>query len=73
MLLSHFPYRGDHYEDDRYEAYRLRDEGLPLLCGHVHHEWKFSGNQRNVGVDVNEQIVTDVMVIDWISEMEDSR
>ncbi|BCO56120.1 serine/threonine protein phosphatase [Mycobacterium intracellulare] len=36
VLLSHFPYRGDHTEVDRYNQYRLRDEGLPLLHGHTH-------------------------------------
>lgn len=73
VMLSHFPYKGDHYDADRYEPYRLRDEGFPLLCGHVHHAWKFSGNQWNVGVDVNELVVTDDMVTDWIDEMEESR
>jgi calcineurin-like phosphoesterase family protein len=54
VLMSHFPYAGagDHTETERYTQYRLIDEGLPLLCGHVHAEWKTSGRQINVGVDV---------------------
>ena len=38
VLLSHFPYAGggDHTETERYQQYRLRDEGLWLLHGHTH-------------------------------------
>lgn len=49
--LSHFPYHGDHKPDDRHTQWRLRDEGLPLIHGHVHREWVMSGRQLNVGVD----------------------
>jgi calcineurin-like phosphoesterase family protein len=49
--LSHFPYRGDHKAEDRHTQWRLRDEGLPLLHGHVHAEWLHRDNQLNVGVD----------------------
>lgn len=49
--LSHFPRQGDHKEIDRYPEWRLRDERLPLLHGHVHAAWAESGNQLNVGVD----------------------
>lgn len=52
VLMSHFPYGGDHaYTEDRYTQWRLRDEGMPLLCGHVHDEWRARGRQFNVGVD----------------------
>lgn len=36
VLLSHFPYEGDHTEDPRAEQFRLRDEGEILLHGHLH-------------------------------------
>lgn len=36
VLLSHFPYSGDHTPEDRATQYRLRDEGLWLLHGHTH-------------------------------------
>lgn len=52
VLLSHLPFSGDHTPIDRHTQYRLRDEGLPLLHGHVHDLWKVRGNQVNVGVDV---------------------
>ncbi len=36
VLLSHFPYEGDHVNEDRCEQFRLRDLGAPLLHGHTH-------------------------------------
>jgi calcineurin-like phosphoesterase family protein len=52
VVLSHFPYVGDHADRaDRFTQWRLRDEGTPLLCGHVHEAWQRSGHQFNVGVD----------------------
>lgn len=56
FVLSHLPYKGDS-TDNRYENYRLEDEGIPMLCGHVHQYWKFKKTPKgtlmiNVGVDV---------------------
>ncbi|WP_150461985.1 metallophosphoesterase [Nesterenkonia ebinurensis] len=56
-LLSHYPYAGDsHIQQDRYAKFRLRDLGQPLVCGHVHTDWKTNHSplgaaQLNVGVD----------------------
>lgn len=36
VMLSHFPYAGDHSSNERYTDYRLRDEGFALLHGHTH-------------------------------------
>lgn len=36
VMLSHFPYSGDHTEEDRGAQYRLRDLGAWLLHGHTH-------------------------------------
>lgn len=37
VLISHFPYTGDgDLKEDRDTQFRLRNEGLPLLHGHVH-------------------------------------
>lgn len=35
VLLSHYPYSGDHGED-RHLQFRLRDTGISLLHGHTH-------------------------------------
>lgn len=52
VLLSHFPYSGDHTAETRYPDYRLRDMGKPLIHGHVHGEWKVNGRQVNVGLEM---------------------
>lgn len=54
FLMDHFPYEGDHTDEDRYSEYRPKDEGLWLLHGHVHDEWVFRPVERmiNVGIDV---------------------
>jgi calcineurin-like phosphoesterase family protein len=36
VLLSHMPYNGDHTEEDRFEQWRLPNEGKILLHGHTH-------------------------------------
>ncbi|WNO26053.1 metallophosphoesterase [Arthrobacter phage Wildwest] len=51
VLLSHFPYEGDHSEKDRYTQWRLPDEGEWLIHGHVHEQWFVKDRQVNVGVD----------------------
>lgn len=51
VLLSHFPYQGDHTEADRYDQYRLRDLGVLLLHGHIHRPLRKMGYQIHVGLD----------------------
>lgn len=58
VLLSHLPYYGDSQHDERYTAQRPQDQGLPILCGHVHRAWetlygdgKTHRGQLHVGVD----------------------
>lgn len=58
VLLSHHPYsgEGDRDMEDRQTQYRLRDEGLPLIHGHVHAPWQESRStkgslQIHVGLD----------------------
>jgi calcineurin-like phosphoesterase family protein len=50
MLIHHMPYSGD--DREKYHAYRPADEGLVLLHGHVHTQWKTRRRMVNVGVDV---------------------
>jgi len=68
VLLSHFPYTGDHYEADRYEQWRLRDEGGFLLCGHVHSAWQIAPGGRvwNVGQDFQGAPVSEREVKQWL-------
>lgn len=56
LLLSHFPYAGDHTEEERYPQWRLPDLGDPLIHGHTHSTEKVSYTQYgtvqvHVGVD----------------------
>ena len=52
VLLSHFPYQGDHTPSDRGTQYRLRNEGPWLLHGHTHDAARISGpRQIHVGLD----------------------
>lgn len=52
MNMSHYPYVGDSHADDRYTEMRPIDNGLPLIHGHVHEEWRVNDRMLNVGVDV---------------------
>jgi calcineurin-like phosphoesterase family protein len=51
MRASHFPYRGDSHDHDRYVDHRPVDSGAWLLHGHVHERWRQRGRMVNVGVD----------------------
>lgn len=59
FLLSHYPFahNGDHKDEERYTAYRLTDNGIPLVHGHVHGAWDqklsmaWNTPMMNVGVD----------------------
>lgn len=52
VMLSHFPYQGDHDgTDERYSQWRLRDEGHWLVHGHVHEAWDVNGRQVCVSWD----------------------
>lgn len=73
VLMSHFPYDGDHTPGERYSQYRLRDEGLTLIHGHTHEEERFSYSeagtpQIHVGVDawnftpVNVHVIAELML-----------
>ncbi len=66
FAVSHYPYTGDHGDQDRYPELRPKDRGRPLLHGHVHELWKTNGRMFNVGVDVNDfQLVTEEEILDW--------
>jgi calcineurin-like phosphoesterase family protein len=52
VLLSHFPYDGDHTDNDRATQFRLRDEGKWLLHGHLHVNSRVTGPRSiHVGLD----------------------
>lgn len=56
--MSHYPYRGtaDEHHRSKFDNKNLKDEGMHLLCGHVHDAWKtkpgqFKNHMINVGMD----------------------
>ncbi len=68
-LISHYPYKGDsQYEgDDRYDWLRAPDDGLPIIHGHVHNEWRAKERMFNVGVDVNGfKPVSEEEIVSWM-------
>jgi len=46
--LSHFPYTGDSHDGDRYEDFRLDDDGTVLIHGHTHAEFDKLGKDARV-------------------------
>jgi calcineurin-like phosphoesterase family protein len=54
VTLSHFPYRGDSQDQDRFLDHRPIDKGAWLIHGHVHERWAQSGRMINVGVVATE-------------------
>lgn len=74
VYMSHFPFWGDHVEEDRYMQYRPPfDPGTWLIHGHVHSLWRTNGNMINVGLDawgrpLHTTEVTDLMEAEWTFE-----
>lgn len=53
VLMSHFPYSGDHTVTERFTQWRLPDMGEWLLHGHTHTAEKIRGKMIHVGVDAH--------------------
>ncbi|GAB3394571.1 metallophosphoesterase [Humibacter soli] len=68
LLASHYPYRGDSQEEERYRSLRPRDDGLPLIHGHIHaRDHGADGNQFHVGADAFDYAPIPFSVIDgWL-------
>lgn len=54
--MSHFPFSGDHTEIARFDEWRLKDTGVPIIHGHTHSQVKTSQSsmgtlQIHVGLD----------------------
>lgn len=69
VMLSHYPYTGDHTEKDRFTQYRLRDEGSWLCHGHTHQPEIISGpRQIHVGWDAWHRPVSWEEITDCITD-----
>lgn len=52
LLLSHFPYTGDHTVEERHSQWRFKDTGRWLVHGHTHsQEIRTGPKQIQVGLD----------------------
>jgi calcineurin-like phosphoesterase family protein len=70
VVLSHFPYTGDSHGPDRHADKRPEDNGLPLIHGHVHTEWKTNGRMINMGIDMWDYApVPEDVVVDWLKTL----
>lgn len=72
-VFSHYPVEGESFEGraDRYTSLRPMDEGVPVVCGHVHTAWAERGNQFNAGVDVrNFRPVSEEEIINWMEKLD---
>ena len=50
--MNHFPHALGEYDDRDFDKWAPKDDGTPLIHGHVHNTWKVNKNQVNVGCDV---------------------
>lgn len=68
LVLSHFPYFGDHTREDRFDEWRLKDSGRWLLHGHTHDAAQrvHDGRQMHVGIDAWGRPVGEEEVIESI-------
>lgn len=73
LLISHFPYEGDHTPEDRHTQYRLRNEGLTLIHGHTHKRsiltYAEDTLQIHVGVDAHDMYPVHEDVIECLSSL----
>lgn len=70
VMVSHFPYTGDSHGPDRHADKRPKDEGLPIIHGHVHDEWDQRGRMFNAGVDVRDFRPVNVdEIVDWLKTL----
>lgn len=73
--MSHFPYDGDSHGEDRYEDFRLPDNGRPLIHGHTHlkeieSRSKNGTPQFHVGVDAHGYApVPEERIIEWLESL----
>ena len=71
VLLSHLPYNteeGREY-DQRYLDLRPKDEGMFLLCGHLHGKFIKNINMIDVGIDAHDlQLVSEDDIIRLIND-----
>lgn len=64
--MSHFPYTGDSHDEDRYNEFRLTDDGVPLIHGHTHAEFAKMGNDARVSRSAADTLQVHVGMDAWL-------
>jgi calcineurin-like phosphoesterase family protein len=73
-VLNHFPYHGDHMDEERYTDWRPIDHGQVLVHGHVHGLWKIRHRQVNVGMDAHGgRLLHHDEVVAWVKTADANR
>lgn len=74
ILMSHFPYRGDHTEVERFEPYRLPESDHFLLHGHTHSTERSHGaGTLHVGWDAWGRLVTEGEVAKAVHQWKETK
>lgn len=68
ILLSHYPYQEDHFDQPRYMQYRLPDHGLPLIHAHTHSSTRFRGREACVSWEAWGRMVNLGDLSPWLDE-----
>lgn len=68
VLLSHYPYRGDHTDEPRYAQYRLPDLGAPLIHAHTHSSERENGRELCVSWEAWKRLVNLGDVAQWLAK-----
>jgi calcineurin-like phosphoesterase family protein len=69
VLLSHYPYRGDHTDEPRYAQYRLPDIGAPLIHAHTHSSERENGRELCVSWEAWKRLVNLGDVVHWLDRI----
>jgi len=67
VMLSHYPYEGDHTREARFAQYRLRDAGLPLVHAHTHSATRAAGRELCVSWEAWGRLVNQGDVANWLT------
>ena len=75
FVLSHFPYDGDHTDEERFASRRPKDDGKVLIHGHIHEPdvVSYSNNgtlQIHIGVDAHDYAPVSLETVAQIVEEE---
>lgn len=69
VLLSHLPYNNEY--DTRYSEFKLKDNGMVLIHGHLHGKYRKNKNQIDVGFDGDLKLWSEDEIIKLLEDPRD--